>query len=176
MKKVIFAAALSLLLGCDSSKDKNLKRALTFDKSMGELSRAFGEMANISAKNKKQFIAEKMGKDNFTFWLMTSHMADDDLYNLELPSSKQEKAHALAKKFEKDASFITLDDVKNLTYKDLNDGYTLGSFSVKNECITADFLFLADNKQDGKIVKLVIPRKDSNKIDDGLVIFDLKNK
>lgn len=169
MKKVliILLALLPILIcGCDSKGKDNLRVALSSIKSKAEI-KFLLEKGNLS---------KNLDKNCFTYFFLTNQR---DVYNgydviFNKPETNPVKmAQEFAKKMREDGSIITLEEISNLSYSDESENHKIGSCSFHNEIFEGKLIFLTDEKNDGKVIKLCIPKKGKTSFENSLVIFSL---
>lgn len=161
--------------GCQNTQQQNLQAALTWNRSRSYILRTLQELEQTEKKgvSSDSLVQERLGDHNFTFWLLRTHPDRLPKHDFEYKVFGKRRRKLLELWLERHASFIALQDVYGFEYDETEGRHWSGEFKVENPLLEGRFLFWTDQQQDGKIVKLVIPRNKSDKMKGGIVIYDL---
>ena len=174
LKKLLLSLALlASLTSCSSSRDQALDVALRSEHSEDYIRSKIANVATPAA-TKAQALRKVMSKNNLTYFIST--VEDKQVQPFRFTWHDQagaERARKKASRFNKDMTYVTLNEIQNLKYEDLSDSVERGTFSVSNECFDADFIYFRD-KDSRKITKMLIPHKTGKSDQDALTVFDIE--
>ncbi len=173
LHKIILLISLFLLTSCHSNPKQSLEKRLTWAKSKSKILDTLKKLPT-NVNERLEYIIKELGNANLTHSIYVGKIPTSK-YEFEYKNEGAGVAKKLSKKLEKDASFITINEVKNLKIINLSEDYIQGSFFVNNSCIKAKFIYIA-NKKDNQIFKMICPKKGSSNIKEGLILFDIKKK
>ena len=164
MFRILSLFTLLFLVSCSSTPENKdfLKPALysnaspeTVKEAVTDMGRRFGSL--------KMTLEKKIGKENLTYFVLTSSLASMKDHDILFRGRPQDKYKNVVARITKELTFAKLDEIINFRM----DGDNKGSFMVDNECMKARFLF---EKSGNTLTRLAISKRGSNNIEEGLSI------
>ena len=172
-RRFIALLMLAGLISYSSSRDKALDVALRSEHSEDFIRSKLSNFAG-SGGTKAQALRKLIGKNHLTYFIST--VGDKQVQPFRFTWHDKpgpERARKRGLRFTKNWTYVTLDEIQNLKYKDLSDSVERGTFSVRNECFDADFIYFLD-KDSKKITKMLIPHKTNKSDKAALTVFDVE--
>lgn len=154
--------------GVSESDAKALRVALQSGHSRKYLKTWFGEI--LTSGKPQKLLEEKVGKNNLTYFIMCSSPKDLLGYSVTLLGSDEQLTNTL----KKEQSFVQLRHVGEFEKAEHPSGTYHGSFMIASPNVVGRFLFIQEKHDQMRIIKLAIPKEDSDSIKDALIVFELK--
>ena len=156
---------LIFLFGCKVESEINFEKSLSLGKTKEEINSfmKYLETQGFAGVLDDEF---NINRNNLTYFIMFILKEDQNFGNHDFSFKATEKL--LVEKLLNDGTVVRVNELKKLSISD-----NKGTFTVDNKILEGRFIFLSDKRKGGEIIKMVIAKKGSNKIDDGIIVFDI---
>ena len=150
-----------------TEREEVAKQAISFSATSEMIVSTAGQLGMI--KDKDQYIAEKLGGNNISSFLLTARTISPE-YSIRLSNYSEISIYA-SLLMGRGKSLILMSHVKNIQWEERADR-VYGSIMIENPVMAGTFVFIASRSREKWVVdELAIAKRGSEKIEDGFSII-----